>query len=50
MPPCHGGDRRFESGRARQIAFQEAHATRARHEYKNHPMRVVLSSEGAVKL
>ena len=19
MPPCHGGDRRFESGRARQI-------------------------------
>ena len=20
MPPCHGGDRRFESGRARQIA------------------------------
>ena len=19
MPPCHGGDRRFESGRARQL-------------------------------
>ena len=19
MPPCHGGDRRFESGRARQV-------------------------------
>lgn len=21
MPPCHGGDRRFESGRARQTEF-----------------------------
>ena len=21
MPPCHGGDRRFESGRARQEAY-----------------------------
>ncbi len=21
MPPCHGGDRRFESGRARQSLF-----------------------------
>ena len=21
MPPCHGGDRRFESGRARQTVF-----------------------------
>ena len=22
MPPCHGGDRRFESGRARQIEMK----------------------------
>ena len=21
MPPCHGGDRRFESGQARQAKF-----------------------------